>query len=121
MQLPEQANWTQNLPKKYNLKFTNVNPIHEYVFTENDQHQAIEIAGKIQHEATIGPVIDEEYRKIMQERTLDASTKTRFAQMMDTKESKSQGFKSIRNMEPGGFGLMVLFCVYKDSYLHFKA
>ena len=97
--------WAALLPKNYNLKFTNTNPQHEYVFTE-DQEKAIEISGKIQHETTINPVINDEYRRIMNERTIESSKKQRVAMMLGEKESKSQGFKSIRDMTPGGFGLM---------------
>lgn len=84
--------WSLDLPKNYSLNFTNTNPTNEYVFTEmNDV--ALEISGKIQYEATLGPVIDDDYRKIMRNRTVEATTKTRNTQVMDTKEAKTAGLK----------------------------
>jgi hypothetical protein len=101
------AQWTETLPKEYNLKFTNTAPSHEYVFTENSKGRALEIAGQIQHEASIGPVIDEDYRRIMQTRTEKATTKERFSSLLDEKESKSAGFKVGRDQTSTTFGIMV--------------
>ena len=91
--LPADA-WSESLPKNYSLSFTNTNPSNEYVFTEvNDQ--AFEVSGKIQYEASMGPVIDDDYRAIMRNRTVEATTKTRMTQVMDTKESKTAGFRPV--------------------------
>lgn len=101
------SQWAAGLPKNYNLRFTNTAPVNEFVFTEDAQGRATEVVGKIQHEATIGPVVDDDYRRIMQERTELATTKARFSQFMDAKESKSQGFKAGRDDTSSGFGIMV--------------
>ena len=107
---PASTQWAAGLPKYYHLRFTNTAPVNEFVFTEDAQGRATEVVGKIQHEATIGPVVDDDYRRIMQERTELATTKARFSQFMDAKESKSQGFKAGRDDTSSGFGIMVSLC-----------
>lgn len=100
--------WSHDLPKNYSLNFTNTNPSNEYVFTEmNDV--ALEISGKIQYEATLGPVIDDDYRKIMRNRTVEATTKTRITQVMDTKEAKTAGLKF---MEKSSLSFMTVMIYY---------
>ena len=105
MSLPK-TEWSASLPKEYSFSFTNTNPSNEYVFTEmNDQ--AVEVAGKIQYEATIGPVIDEEYRKIMRDRTVEATTQSRMTQVMGNKEAKTAGFKSSLEKSSLSFSMVI--------------
>lgn len=39
------AEWTRDIPKNYNLNFTQMAPVNEFIFTENERGQAVEIAG----------------------------------------------------------------------------
>lgn len=76
------------IPKNYNLNFTQMAPVNEYIFTENDRGQAVGIAGKVEHEATVGPIIDEAYHKIMQKRSKDATLNLRVSQVLDKDADK---------------------------------
>jgi transcription initiation factor TFIIF subunit beta len=109
------APWAEQVPKNFNLKFTNTAPKNEFVFTEDSQGRAIEVAGKIEHEATLGPVIDEDYRKIMQSRTanVSASNSSRVVKPMDDKSTKNRRIlSSATNSYDPGFGLHVSLVVY---------
>jgi TFIIF, beta subunit N-terminus len=70
--VPDDKPWTEGIPKNYTLNFTQMKPLNEYVFIENERGQAKEIAGKVEHEGTVGPIIDEDYHKVMQKRGRDA-------------------------------------------------
>lgn len=94
--MPLEEEWAQDLPKNYQVKFTNTNPINQYVFTEmNDV--ALEVSGSIQYEATLGPMNgeDQEYKRIMRSRTIDATTKSRNTLVMEAKEAKSVGLSRL--------------------------
>jgi transcription initiation factor TFIIF subunit beta len=80
--------WAQGLPKNYNLHFTQMAPVNEFIFTENDKGQAVEIAGKVEHECTLAPIMDDDYHHVMQERSKLASISTRVSQVLDTKQAK---------------------------------
>ncbi|KAJ3059024.1 hypothetical protein HK102_010198, partial [Quaeritorhiza haematococci] len=83
------APWSQDIPRNYNLRFTNTTPKNEFVFTEDKDGQAVEIAGRVHHEATIGPIIDDDYRRIMQQRTMKAAQPARTVKVLDDKRGKS--------------------------------
>ncbi|KAI8899324.1 transcription initiation factor IIF, beta subunit [Globomyces pollinis-pini] len=82
------------VPKNYNLTLTNMQPKNEFIFTESSQGKALELAGTVIHEATVGPVIDEDYRNIMKQRTQSSSadSSTRVVKVLSGKEVKGQGF-----------------------------
>lgn len=68
LHLPDDPHF-QEMPKNYSLTFTQMAPTNEYVFTENHRGQAVGIAGKVEHEAMCGPIIDDAYHAVMQERS----------------------------------------------------
>lgn len=86
--------FSQDLPKNYKLQFTNYSPktgiipTNEYIFTDNGKGAGVAIEGVVHNEATISPIVDEHYRKIMQNRTLAASTPRRQTQVLDEKSEK---------------------------------
>jgi transcription initiation factor TFIIF subunit beta len=98
--------WAQDLPKDYQVKFTNTNPINEYVFTEMGD-VALEVSGKVQYEATLGPMNgeDQEYKKIMRSRTIDATTRNRNTMVMEAKEAKSVGLSRLMEKSTISFGV----------------
>ena len=91
------------------MNFTNTAPKNEYVFIEDPRSKEVKaMAGKVHHEATIQPVIDDEYRKIMQSRTIEATTTSRGVKIMDKTAGKNQQFivPNLTNRDTG-FGLLV--------------
>jgi hypothetical protein len=63
----------------------------------------------VHHEATVTPVIDDDYRRIMQSRTMEASTTSRGVKIMDKIAGKNQQF-IVPNLErDSGFGVLVRF------------
>ncbi|KAH9246925.1 hypothetical protein BASA81_015503 [Batrachochytrium salamandrivorans] len=87
LHIPDEP-WSMDLPKNYNLKFTNLAPKNEYVFTETSQGRAVSIAGIVQHEAIVSPMVDDDshaayYQRIMKKRTATASAPNRVVKMMD--------------------------------------
>merc|ERR1719354_699941 len=61
---------------------------NQYIFTENSAGAAVGITGKIEHEANAGPVVDADYRRIMQLRTKNAldETNARQAQVIQGRD-----------------------------------
>lgn len=110
LSLPLEQEWARELPKNYNVKFTNTNPANEYVFTEMDD-VALEVAGKIQYEATLGPMHgdDQEYKRIMKSRTIDATTKSRNTMVMEAKEAKIAGLPKFMEKSTISFGVTFYF------------
>ncbi|OUM61630.1 hypothetical protein PIROE2DRAFT_45046 [Piromyces sp. E2] len=86
--------FSQDLPKNYKLQFTNyspktgVIPTNEYIFTDNGKGAGVSVEGIVHNEATISPIVDEHYKKIMQNRTLAASKPKRQTQVLDEENEK---------------------------------
>jgi len=86
--------FSQDIPKNYKLQFTNysprtgVIPTNEYVFTDNEKGAGVSIEGIVHNEATISPIVDEHYKKIMQNRTLAASKPKRQTQVLTVENEK---------------------------------
>ena len=87
--IPE-VEWAAELPKKYNLRFTNLTPLNEFVFKENSAGKAVELAGKVEHEATVGPVMDDEYHEILKRRTAAASVSSRVIKKVLDKRTEAK-------------------------------
>lgn len=77
------------IPKTFNIKFTSNPPGNMLMFTENEQGKAVGIEGTIQHECTVVPNMDEDYRRIMRERREEAERPKRSVQVVEAK-GKSQ-------------------------------
>ncbi|KAI8922872.1 transcription initiation factor IIF, beta subunit-domain-containing protein [Entophlyctis helioformis] len=82
--------WSATVPKNYNLEFTNMHPQNVYVFSESAMGKAVGVVGTVQHEATVMPIIDDEYQRIMKRRTNDASTSSRVVKRMDDRSAESK-------------------------------
>jgi transcription initiation factor TFIIF subunit beta len=86
--------FSKDLPKNYKLQFTNyspktgVIPTNEYIFTDNGKGAGVSVEGIVHNEATISPIVDEHYRKIMQNRTEAASKPKRQTQVLDEENEK---------------------------------
>jgi hypothetical protein len=107
LHLPD-VTWAEQIPKNYNLHFTNTTPSNEYVISESNGRWH-EISGKVHHEATVSPVIDEDYRKIMKARSDESAVPTRSIKIMDKMAGKTQQFIVPNLMSrDSGFGLMVM-------------
>lgn len=70
---PATANNDNIIPKKYKINMTNMATKNQYIFTQDSKGHAVAIIGKIEHEATASPIIDADYKKIMQSRTKQAT------------------------------------------------
>ena len=88
LHIPGSATWAHGLPKNYNLNFTSLTPRNEFIFTENHRGRAVDIAGTVEHEATVGPIMDEDYHRVMQERSKQAAISTRVSKVLNSKEEK---------------------------------
>jgi hypothetical protein len=116
LHLPD-AVWAEQIPKNYNLLFTNTTPTNEYVVSEMNGRWN-EISGKVHHEATVSPVIDEDYRKIMKARSDESSVPTRSIKIMDKMAGKTQQFIVPNLMSrDAGFGLMVIIKILMTETL----
>ncbi|KAJ1561383.1 hypothetical protein HK096_004913 [Nowakowskiella sp. JEL0078] len=61
--------WAAEIPRDYNLAFTKMpSNMNEYLFSEDKDGLVSEISGIITNEATVSPVYNEAYRKMMQKR-----------------------------------------------------
>jgi transcription initiation factor TFIIF subunit beta len=86
--------FSKDLPKNYKLQFTNyspttgVIPTNEYIFTDNGKGAGYSIEGIVHNEATISPIVDEHYKKIMLNRTKAASKPKRQTRVMDVNDEK---------------------------------
>ncbi|KND05055.1 transcription factor IIF subunit TFG2 [Spizellomyces punctatus DAOM BR117] len=106
--LPAQP-WADDIPKNYTLTFTNLKPQSEYIFTEDTSTgRAKELVGKVIHEGTIAPVIDDDYRQLMQRRAQMVSDKKRNIKMIDVKGDRGHTWITPVNdvIKEKGFGLM---------------
>jgi hypothetical protein len=90
------------IPKNYNINFTQLTPKNEFIFTENERGQAVGLSGKVDHEATVVPTIDDDYHRIMKQRSEEASKVTRSTLLLDSKQDKRALLLSARQ------GLIVL-------------
>ncbi|KAI8914649.1 transcription initiation factor IIF, beta subunit [Gorgonomyces haynaldii] len=86
--LPQEREWAQSIPKNYNLTFTSLSPQNEFIFTENSSGKAVDIAGKVEHEATVGPIMDDDYHRVMKNRSKEAMEVTRVAKELDNKDER---------------------------------
>ncbi|KAJ1554133.1 hypothetical protein HK405_005918 [Cladochytrium tenue] len=87
IKLPD-IEWSQDLPRSYKLSITNLAPQRSYVFTEADSGKAEEVVGKIQHEAALTPILDDQYREIMRSRAQSASHKRKNIVTINERETK---------------------------------
>lgn len=71
-----------DIPKNYNLNYIK-NPQSKFVFAENEEGKAVSIAGSIQYEFHVNPEMNDEYRKIMKERSLISTKPKRTTQFVD--------------------------------------
>ena len=88
-----QAEWSRDIPKRYKLNISNQSTQNQYVFNEDVNGEIIEIVGKVCHEASCTPIIDEDYRKIMRKRNSLASS-SRGAVLIDNDEGRKSMFIS---------------------------
>lgn len=105
-----QSNTSSKIPKNYTLKFGMDEAHNVHVFTEDPlSGTAISIAGKINHEVNITPIIDDDYKNMIKSRTTDYSQSQRTIKLMDKNEGKNQQFV-VPNMmnRTFGFGSMVI-------------
>nr|KAJ3417742.1 hypothetical protein HK105_000856 [Polyrhizophydium stewartii] len=59
-------------------------PSNEFVFTENSQNRAVGIVGSVRHEATVSPIQDADYLRVMKRRTERASVHSRGVKIVGT-------------------------------------
>jgi len=78
-----------DIPKKYNLNFIR-RPQTRCIFTENEEGRAISIAGSIQYEFHVNPEMDEEYRRIMKERSSSSTKPKRSTMFVDESMSSTK-------------------------------
>ncbi|CAB91188.1 Transcription initiation factor IIF subunit beta [Schizosaccharomyces pombe] len=107
---PENA----DVPKIYNLRVMNKFVRNSYVFRESETSSSMKstaLVGTVAHECNVSPVINDDYRRVMQKRALAASAPKRKVQMIDdrggsllapgTLGSRSRSTTSfIRNVKP---------------------
>ena len=79
----------ENIPKSYKLSYMK-NPQSRFVFAENEEGKAVSIAGKIQYEFNVNPEFNDEYRKIMKERSHYGSLPRRTTQFVDESRSTTK-------------------------------
>ena len=74
------------VPKNYQIKFTSTPPGNMLVFSQNkDGNSAVGIEGTIQHECSVVPVMDDDYRNIMRLRREAAEKPKRTTQLFELK------------------------------------
>lgn len=73
----------------------------------------------MQHEATIGPIVDDDYRRIMKERTKAAFdvSNSRKSQMMSDKASKQKGMIATQGNQWDVNKVQFLLTCRKSKYL----
>jgi transcription initiation factor TFIIF subunit beta len=74
-----------DLPKDYLLKFSKCEQ-KMHLFCEDIAGRAMMIEGKVDKECHMNPIMDEDYRQIMQKRNVEASKPKRTIQVVDTVE-----------------------------------
>ncbi|KAI9103282.1 transcription initiation factor IIF, beta subunit-domain-containing protein [Phlyctochytrium arcticum] len=115
LKLPS-APWSSDIPKNYTLSFTNMAPSNEYVFTEEKATgRAKEIVGRVIKEGGVAPVIDDEYRQLMQKRAQKVTDKKRNIKMIDVKGDRGHTWITPVNdvIREKGFGITVCFLAKK--------
>ncbi|RKO92136.1 transcription initiation factor IIF, beta subunit-domain-containing protein [Blyttiomyces helicus] len=103
LHMPDAA-WAADVPQTYNLTHTS-QPVNSYIFTESpDTAKAVNIAGTVKKQATVLPVVDEDYRMIMKARTkaTSAANSKRVVKMMDVKELRSSDWMAGSGGATGG-------------------
>ncbi len=74
------------VPKNYTIKFTSTPPGNMLVFSQNeDGSRALAIEGSVQHECSVTPVMDDDYRGIMRQRRQIAEKPKRTTQTCEIK------------------------------------
>lgn len=79
-----------------------MNPQNEYVFTETKKGQVEGIVGQVLHEATLGPVNDDDYKRIMQMRTKAAGISLRTVEVIG--EAAGRKINILNSKDNGGKG-----------------
>ncbi|WBW72485.1 transcription factor TFIIF complex beta subunit Tfg2 [Schizosaccharomyces osmophilus] len=76
-----------DVPKNYNLKVMNKFVKNSYVFREAESSSSntknTALVGTVAHECNVTPIINDDYRRVMQKRALAASAPKRKVQMID--------------------------------------
>ena len=79
----------EGIPKNYNLNCIR-NPQSRFIFSENEEGRAVSIAGSIQYEFHVSPEMDEDYRRIMKERSTSSVTPRRTTLFVDESLSSTK-------------------------------
>ncbi|KAJ3113019.1 hypothetical protein HDU96_003895 [Phlyctochytrium bullatum] len=89
LHLPE-SKWSKDLPKDYILDVLPPASASQntFVFCEDDEGRARELAGKVVHEAAMRPFTDERYREIMKKRREEALKTRKNITVMHHKDGK---------------------------------
>ena len=77
-----------SLPTDYNVKITNFKPESMFTFTSNSAGNAVGIVGKIEHEAVLNPVIDDNYLELIRKRNQKEEVVDRTVKVLDRKQAK---------------------------------
>ena len=78
----------ESLPTEYKVQITNYKPENMFCFTSNSAGNAVGIVGKIEHEAVLNPVINEQYLSLIRERNQKEDVVDRTVKVLDRKEAK---------------------------------
>ncbi|KAI8612371.1 transcription initiation factor IIF, beta subunit-domain-containing protein [Chytriomyces sp. MP71] len=90
LHLPRDAPWAETLPKDYNLKLTSIDTKDAFVFTTPPQQDSVSsFAASVVHEATVTPIMNEEYKSIMKLRQEAESKKRKSVFVIGEKESRN--------------------------------
>ncbi|OAJ43190.1 hypothetical protein, variant 1 [Batrachochytrium dendrobatidis JEL423] len=121
LHIPDEP-WSADLPKNYNLKFTNLAPKNEYVFTETSQGRAVGIAGIVQHEATVSPMVTDathsaHYQRIMKKRTTTAATPSRVVKMIDENKTEHRRLMGSASSDTWNAGLEHIKVVLHNGWV----
>ncbi|KAJ3062093.1 hypothetical protein HDU98_002001 [Podochytrium sp. JEL0797] len=83
--------WADALPKNFNLNMTNAASKGAYVFTTNDAQDTVQaFSASVAHEATVIPVLDNDYRMLAKKRQEDEVKKRKNIMQMGADEAKKR-------------------------------
>jgi len=81
-----------DIPKQYTLNFIDRPNSHTYAFSENGRGIGVALEGQVEHEATLQPLDQSEYARIMRTRQEKAQQPTRQIKMLDESEEKVHSY-----------------------------
>lgn len=86
----ENSEELKECPKEYDMKFVKSQQKMHLFSEHEDEGRAIAIEGRVEQECHLKPVMNEEYRSMLQQRTIEANRPKRSIQVVDSRAERIQ-------------------------------